>query len=126
MSEYDDNQITELIGKTMKSVVNNGNEEIVFLTTDGDTYKLYHQQDCCESVCVGDIIGDLDDLIGNPITMAEEATSDKDPEGWKREYLPESLTWTFYKFATVKGYVTIRWVGESNGYYSESVNFAKM
>ena len=32
----------------------------------------------------------------------------------------------WYKFGTIKGYVTVRWYGESNGYYSEEVNFERV
>jgi hypothetical protein len=72
-------------------------------------------------VGVEDITGDLDALVGAPLVVAEESTSGENPEGITKEY-QESFTWTFYKFATIKGYVDIRWYGESNGYYSESVD----
>lgn len=114
--------VNELSGQTMASVVVNGVHEIVFTTTEGQRYVMYHEQDCCESVTIDDICGDLHDLEGAPILMAEEASNSDIPseEKWN-----DSCTWTFYKFATRKGYVTIRWYGESNGYYSESVDFRK-
>src|SRR5690625_1026902 len=112
--------VNVLLGKTIEIIRNNDNEELIFDTTSGESYKMYHEQDCCESVYIEEIIGNLDDLLGSPITMAEEVVQDGEGSDWG------TSTWTFYKFATNKGYVTIRWLGESNGYYSESVSFRKI
>jgi hypothetical protein len=118
--------ISELLNKVITSIDKIADEALIIHCSDGIVYKMYHENDCCESVTIEDIIGDLSDLINSPITMAEEQTSDKNPEGFKPEYEPDSFTWTFYKLATAKGYVTIRWYGVSNGYYSESVTFEKI
>lgn len=124
MSEYP--KFEDLKGKTLAKVeVADDRETITLATTDGDTFRMYHSQDCCESVRVEDVNGDLADLIGSPLLQAEEVTSRENPEGVTKEY-QDSFTWTFYKLATIKGSVTIRWYGESNGYYSESVDFAKV
>lgn len=112
----------DLKGHTLKRIENR-DDNVFMELEDGTTCSLYHDQDCCESVVVEDVIGDLNDLIGSPLTMAEEETSEKDPPDNVREYHDESHVWTFYKLATIKGYVTIRWLGESNGYYSTSVDF---
>ena len=127
MGYQDRTSVSELLGKTLTQInVNEHKDEITFITSDGDKYRMLHDQDCCESVAVDDIDGDLADLIGAPLTQAEEAVSENEnPEGLVKDY-QDSFTWTFYKFATVKGYVTIRWYGESNGYYSESVEFEKV
>ena len=117
------NGIEILIGKTLKDVRNDADERITFLTSDGEEYAMYHSQDCCEHVIVEEVIGNLSDLIGNPILQAEESRNWDEPSPNKYS---ESHTWTFYKIATIKGGVTIRWLGESNGYYSESVDFARI
>ena len=109
-----------LKGKTLISVKVDI-DKILFACSDGSEYKMYHNQDCCESVSIEDIDGDLQELIGSPILMAEEISS-SEPYMGKPKY-PDSFTWTFYRIATVKEFVTIRWLGESNGYYSESVDF---
>ena len=118
-------ELSELIGKTIVSVEGVVNGYNFLLTdTDGSTYKFYHDQDCCESVTIEDINGDLSDLIGSPILISEETTSNENPEGVTKDY-QDSFTWTFYRFATAKGWVIVRWYGESNGYYSESVSYCK-
>ncbi len=117
-----------LLGKTLTDItVNEANDEILFTVDNGERIKMYHQQDCCENVSIEDINGDLRGLIGNPITMAEAVSNDEfeknyEAEQSKKEYPEDSYTWTFYKLATVKGYVDIRWFGSSSGYYSEGVS----
>lgn len=110
--------IEQLIGKTVTKVIGlfEGSETIEIECADGSILKMAHHQDCCESVAVADVHGDIEWLIGSPIVTAEERVNSDNPEGG------ESSTWTFYELATNKGSVTIRWCGMSNGYYSEGVD----
>lgn len=112
--------VSELLGKTLTECEQIGNDKIIFTCSDGSQYKMFHDYDCCESVYIEDVCGELSDLVGSPLLMAEEVSNDQ-PESHKSE--DDSETWTFYKFATIKGFVDIRWHGSSNGYYSESVDF---
>ena len=119
MSEFKD-----LVGVTLKTVTGGvGDERITFEAEDGRQWIMYHDQDCCESVIVEDIAGDLSDLIGTPIVQAEESSNSEDRQQGEKTAEEDSFTWTFYRLATAKGLVVIRWLGESNGYYSESVEF---
>ena len=112
--------VSILKGKILKDIKIEGTESILFIDKDDIEYEMFHDYDCCENVYIEDICGDINNLIGSKIIMAEEVINrDLSP----LNKFDESYTWTFYKFATVKGYVTIRWYGESNGYYSERVDF---
>ena len=110
--------IENMVGKVFTSVTQDGSEMV--FKNDTELFRFYHYQDCCESVYIESIVGDLSDLEGEPLLIAEEVSGEI-PEPKEGEYI-ESRTWTFYKFATRKGYVDVRWLGESNGYYSESVD----
>ena len=113
--------IKDLIGKILSDVrVDYYPDELTFETTDGATYVMYHEQDCCESVYLEDINGDFADLRGEPILLAEEVVSEEAEEEADEDGLK---VWTFYKLGTIKGVVVLRWHGESNGYYSVGVDF---
>lgn len=121
-------KIEKLVGQTISSYEDGkiGDDSWTIYTKEGNTYTFYHEQDCCETVSIDDIVGDLSDLLDTPLLLAEEVsdTPDTDSQGNPpSEY--ESFTWTFYKFSTIKGSVTMKWYGTSNGYYSESVNLIK-
>ena len=108
-----------MLGKTMRSVTGSaGDDEMRFVAEDGSTFTFLHYQDCCEGVRIEDVCGDLTDLVGSPIVEAEEVGNMDEPYAGS-----DSYTWTFYRFGTAKGTVTVRWLGESNGYYSEGVSY---
>ena len=115
-----DSNIEALLGLTLSNVnVDDGDAEIIFTTDCGKTFTMFHDQECCELVHIEDVCGDLKNIIGSPLLTSEERTKDDNSAS-------ESATWTFYELATIKGSVTIRWYGESNGYYSESVDIYEL
>ena len=114
-----------ILGKTIKFIkgLEEESDEVLFYCNDRSIYKMYHEQDCCECVSIDDVNGNVDDLIGSKILQAEVYTKDMEDE---REDADSSGTYTFYNFATINGYVQVKWFGTSNGYYSEAVEFEKV
>jgi hypothetical protein len=129
-------KFSDLVGKRIKHVEYDQDGVLVFITDEGDVYQMYHDQDCCESVTLEDFeLGEARKILeGHVVGIADESSSSDLPPlpssydgGWdnpdRNKYTPDSYTWTFYKLATDAGWLDIRWYGESNGYYSESVDF---
>lgn len=99
-------------------VIENDKREIAIRTNDGRTFKMLHEQECCEDVYLEDVCGDIADVIGSEIIVADALSNHDDADC----YYGDSHTWTYYTLGTAKGCVTFRWHGSSNGYYSEAVN----
>lgn len=121
MGMSDEETLDDMVGKTITSIEVEGKGEITFNRSDSSVYIHYHWQESRETVEIEEVIGDWDDLIDSPLLIAEKVTQKVAPEE-----NPMEGTWTFYKFATVHGYVTVRWYGEHSGYYSEEANISRM
>jgi hypothetical protein len=120
--------------KSIKHINTSQDDEIHFELENGKKYRIFHNPDCCESVVIHDIKEELQSLIGSTITNATEKScngDDRDFSDWpndveKGKYSPESWTWTTYLFETGNTKVQIRWIGTSNGYYSEDVQIEEV
>jgi hypothetical protein len=110
--------LEQLQGQTFSRVTHNDNE-VQF----DNQWILKHIQCCCGYVYIDEIIGNLRNLKGTPLIKAERRISSGPeaalPEG---EIPSRSHTWTFFEFATVKGSVTIRFFGSSDGFCSETAD----
>ena len=122
--------IQELAGKKIVAIDivddSSKDHEIRIEIEGGRVFRFYHNQDCCESVTIepsqdGD--GSLLSLVGKEIREASmEAIESGDPPP---EY-PDSWTRTTTTFRTDSETVISRWIGESNGYYSEDVDLEEI
>lgn len=121
-----------LKGQTIKEIKQTDKDRIEIEFSDGKKYLMWHSQDCCEDVDIHDIQGGgLESLVGSPLIIAYEeimSGSDGGQTDWPQDVekdghgASESYTWTIYHFSTETANIIIRWLGTSNGYYSESVS----
>ena len=105
-------QIQEM---TITAVVYKEVNESLLIHLNTHVLEMIHHQDCCETVYLADVVGSFEDLIGYPLLEVSESIVDIATAGM-------SSTASYYNFKTIKASVQLRWVGESNGYYSETVD----
>ena len=122
--------IQELAGKKIVAIDivdgDSKDNEIRIEIEGGRVFRFYHSQDCCECVTIepsqdGD--GSLLSLVGKEI---REVSMEAIESGAPPPKYPESWTRTTITFRTDSETVISRWIGESNGYYSEDVDLEEI
>lgn len=105
----------QIQGMAITAVVYKESDESLLIHLNTHVLEMIHHQDCCETVYLADVVGSFEDLVGYPLLEVSETivnTGNSDI----------SSTASYYNFKTVKASVQLRWVGESSGYYSETVD----
>jgi hypothetical protein len=115
-------EFSALVGEVLDLVDIDREENQILLTTrSGRKFLVYHEQDCCETVAIHWQDGSFDKLIGKPIVEARGIAVDTSEEA-----IDSSQTTTTLVFRVDDQTVISRWIGDSNGYYSESVDIAEL
>lgn len=105
----------QIQGMTITAVVYKETSESLHIHLNTHVLEMIHHQECCETVYLADVVGSFEDLIGYPLLEVSENLVDIGSEDI-------SSTTSYYNFRTIKASVQLRWVGESSGYYSETVD----
>lgn len=114
----------DLVGKTFTKVDCDEISQDAYFETIDSAYEMSHMQDCCEYVRIVSVQG-IENLVGSPIISAVEEFGKPDYYAYEDKGYG-SHTFTEYILTTEKGTARILWLGESNGYYSESVYFTRV
>lgn len=95
----------------------------VLITTEcGRQFLITHNQQCCENVFQESVDGKWESLIGKVIVHVSQSESPGDDD----DGLLLSQTNTTIILAVDDSTVISRWVGTSNGYYSERVDILEL
>ena len=105
----------QIQGMTITAVVYKEDDESLLIHLNTHVLEMIHHQGCCETVYLADVVGSFEDLIGYPLLEVSESIVDIGNSDI-------SSTASYYNFKTVKASVQLRWIGESNGFYSETVD----
>jgi len=111
---YLSRRFLDLVGKTIvRGDMRKGADKVWFETADGMLFTMFMYEDPMteQAVWLEDVVGDMDIILNTEILKAEVVTreSQGDPASdWRYQ------DWTYYKLATIKGYVDMRWCGVSS------------
>ncbi len=114
-------EFSVLVGEVLDAVdIDREKDQILLTTQSGRQFLVYHKQKCCETVEIFGQDGSFDKLIGKPLIEARDFAVDTSEEA------ADSQTTTTLVFRVDGETVISRWVGDSNGYYSESVDIEEL
>ena len=105
--------ISHLLGKMVESItLNDDKTELTIVCKGGYRYLMMHEQDCCESVWLDDLDGELSDWQNVTVLEASESASLADST---------EMQWTFYRLACNLHSLCLRWCGSTDSVYSMGV-----
>ena len=122
---YEELDVSVMLGETLVNAERVGNERLYFTTASGKKYLMHHKKRRGEVEYIRSIAGDIGNIVEEPLLIAEEVPSEDTPP---EEFVQgdDCYIWTFYKFATRKGCVTVHWYGGSHGPDSKRVSFIQV
>ena len=115
-------EFENIVGHEIRKIIVEA-AELTFITDKGK-FTLLHDQDCCECVSMVATKGNLMNCIGKVGSAKVQINVEEFPDRFSESlgFQPyESFTWTIFSLTINKKHVKFYWLGESNGYYSESV-----